>query len=78
MKTFLTPGKPELPRQPGSSAFYDSELPQPAQTPEVSNATEVESPVSTDGNANNFFQTLDWEGTLLAIILVKIISISHP
>lgn len=54
-------GKPELPRQPGSSAFYDSELPQPAQTPEVSNATEVESPVSTDGNANNFFQTLDWE-----------------
>ncbi|XP_034397357.1 cyclin-G-associated kinase isoform X3 [Cyclopterus lumpus] len=54
-------GKPELPRQPGSSAFYDSESPQPAQTPEVSNATEPESPVSTDGNANNFFQTLDWE-----------------
>ncbi|XP_068461212.1 cyclin-G-associated kinase [Clinocottus analis] len=54
-------GKPELPRQPGSSAFYDSESPQPAQTPEVLNATEPESPVSTDGNANNFFQTLDWE-----------------
>uniref|UniRef100_A0A8C2YW97 Cyclin-G-associated kinase n=1 Tax=Cyclopterus lumpus TaxID=8103 RepID=A0A8C2YW97_CYCLU len=60
-------GKPELPRQPGSSAFYDSESPQPAQTPEVSNATEPESPVSTDGNANNFFQTLDWEGTLLVV-----------
>ncbi|XP_075960373.1 cyclin-G-associated kinase isoform X2 [Anarhichas minor] len=54
-------GKPELPRQPGSSAFYDSESPQPAQTPEGSNATETESPVSTDSNANNFFQTLDWE-----------------
>lgn len=54
-------GKPELPRQPGSSAFYDSESPQPAQTPEGSNATEPESPVSTDSNANNFFQTLDWE-----------------
>lgn len=54
-------GKPELPRQPGSSAFYDSESPQPAQTPESSNATEPESSVSTDPNANNFFQTLDWE-----------------
>uniref|UniRef100_A0A8C9YMH6 Cyclin-G-associated kinase n=1 Tax=Sander lucioperca TaxID=283035 RepID=A0A8C9YMH6_SANLU len=54
-------GKPELPRQPGSSAFYDSESPQPAQTPEASNAAELESPVSTDSNANNFFQTLDWE-----------------
>ncbi|KAM3611790.1 uncharacterized protein V6R79_024258 [Siganus canaliculatus] len=54
-------GKPELPRQPGSSAFYDSESPQPAQTPEGSNTTEPESPVSTDSNANNFFQTLDWE-----------------
>uniref|UniRef100_A0A8C9YU93 Cyclin-G-associated kinase n=1 Tax=Sander lucioperca TaxID=283035 RepID=A0A8C9YU93_SANLU len=56
-------GKPELPRQPGSSAFYDSESPQPAQTPEASNAAELESPVSTDSNANNFFQTLDWEVT---------------
>ncbi|CAK6959834.1 cyclin-G-associated kinase [Scomber scombrus] len=54
-------GKPELPRQPGSSAFYDSEMPQPAQTPESSNATDPESPESTDTNANNFFQTLDWE-----------------
>uniref|UniRef100_A0AAX7U4Y0 Cyclin-G-associated kinase n=1 Tax=Astatotilapia calliptera TaxID=8154 RepID=A0AAX7U4Y0_ASTCA len=30
-------GKPELPRQPGSSAFYDSESAQPAQTPDSSN-----------------------------------------
>uniref|UniRef100_A0A672HUT8 Cyclin-G-associated kinase n=1 Tax=Salarias fasciatus TaxID=181472 RepID=A0A672HUT8_SALFA len=55
-------GKPELPRQPGSSAFYDSESPQPAQTPEGSTATEPESPMSNDTNASNFFQTLDWEG----------------
>ncbi|CAN9512903.1 unnamed protein product [Ophioblennius macclurei] len=54
-------GKPELPRQPGSSAFYDSESPQPAQTPEGSAATEAESPMSNDTNASNFFQTLDWE-----------------
>uniref|UniRef100_A0A3Q4BRB1 Cyclin-G-associated kinase n=1 Tax=Mola mola TaxID=94237 RepID=A0A3Q4BRB1_MOLML len=56
-------GKPELPRQPGSSAFYDSETSQPAQTTDDSNAAEPESPVSTDSNANNFFQTLDWEGS---------------
>ncbi|XP_072290222.1 cyclin-G-associated kinase isoform X2 [Eucyclogobius newberryi] len=54
-------GKPELPRQPGSSAFYDSESPQPAQTPDSTNVTEIESPGSTDTNANDFFQTLDWE-----------------
>ncbi|XP_026176985.1 cyclin-G-associated kinase isoform X2 [Mastacembelus armatus] len=54
-------GKPELPRQPGSAAFYDSESPQPAQTPAGSSVTEEESPVSTDANSNNFFQTLDWE-----------------
>lgn len=63
LQTIISTGKPELPRQPGSSAFYDSESSQPAaQTPEGSNATEPESPVSTDSNANNFFQTLDWEG----------------
>ncbi|XP_019741167.1 cyclin-G-associated kinase [Hippocampus comes] len=58
-------GKPELPRQPGSSAFYDSnsqpQQPQHAQTSESSTASERESPVSSDTNANNFFQTLDWE-----------------
>ncbi|KAM9392478.1 cyclin-G-associated kinase isoform 2-T2 [Pholidichthys leucotaenia] len=54
-------GKPELPRQPGSTAFYDSESPQPAQTPDSSNATEPESPMSNDTNTSNFFQTLDWE-----------------
>ncbi|XP_008334591.1 cyclin-G-associated kinase-like isoform X2 [Cynoglossus semilaevis] len=54
-------GKPELPRQPGSSAFYDSESPQPVQTPEEPVPKEEESPASSDTNANNFFQTLDWD-----------------
>ncbi|XP_068166138.1 cyclin-G-associated kinase isoform X1 [Antennarius striatus] len=54
-------GKPELPRQPGSSAFYDSESTQSAEAPEGSSAPEPESPGSTDSNSNNFFQTLDWE-----------------
>lgn len=52
-------GKPELPRQPGSSAFYDSEASQPP--PESSSAAEPESPGSNDNGSNNFFQTLDWE-----------------
>uniref|UniRef100_A0A667XTF6 Cyclin-G-associated kinase n=1 Tax=Myripristis murdjan TaxID=586833 RepID=A0A667XTF6_9TELE len=47
-------GKPELPRQPGSSAFYDSESAQP-------------SPVSAETNSNNFFQTLDWDGKRFSI-----------
>lgn len=59
----MSAGKPELPRQPGSSAFYDADSPQPVQTPEGSCTNEPESPGSTDDNANNFFQTLDWEGT---------------
>uniref|UniRef100_A0A667XC21 Cyclin-G-associated kinase n=1 Tax=Myripristis murdjan TaxID=586833 RepID=A0A667XC21_9TELE len=59
-------GKPELPRQPGSSAFYDSESAQPAQTPEDCSVTE-ESPVSAETNSNNFFQTLDWDGKRFSI-----------
>uniref|UniRef100_A0A8C9S405 Cyclin-G-associated kinase n=1 Tax=Scleropages formosus TaxID=113540 RepID=A0A8C9S405_SCLFO len=58
-------GKPELPRQPGSTAFYDAESPQSDQTPEGS-ATEPESPQSADANTSNFFQTLDWDGEPLA------------
>ncbi|XP_014324981.1 cyclin-G-associated kinase isoform X1 [Xiphophorus maculatus] len=54
-------GKPELPRQPGSSAFYESESPPPAQTPDGANVTESEASVSNDANSSNFFQTLDWE-----------------
>ncbi|KAJ8285969.1 hypothetical protein GJAV_G00033020 [Gymnothorax javanicus] len=53
-------GKPELPRQPGSSTFYEAESPQLDETTEGP-TTEVDSPQDTDTNANNFFQTLDWD-----------------
>uniref|UniRef100_W5MZN6 Cyclin-G-associated kinase n=1 Tax=Lepisosteus oculatus TaxID=7918 RepID=W5MZN6_LEPOC len=53
-------GKPELPRQPGSTAFYDAEAARSDQPQDGSN-TEPESPQSTDTNANNFFQTLEWD-----------------
>lgn len=72
---FITAGKPELPRQPGSSAFYDSESPQPAQTPDSSNATEPESPMSNDTNSSNFFQTLDWEGNALLYSVLLICNV---
>ncbi|XP_053530582.1 cyclin-G-associated kinase isoform X2 [Ictalurus punctatus] len=55
-------GKPELPRQPGSTAFYDSGCAEPARSPEEPNADSPSPPsTNTDSNANNFFQTLDWE-----------------
>ncbi|XP_041113460.1 cyclin-G-associated kinase-like isoform X2 [Polyodon spathula] len=53
-------GKPELPRQPGSTAFYDAGTP-PSEQPQDGSNTEPESPQSTDTNANHFFQTLDWD-----------------
>uniref|UniRef100_A0A8C2DEY2 Auxilin n=1 Tax=Cyprinus carpio TaxID=7962 RepID=A0A8C2DEY2_CYPCA len=56
-------GKPELPRQPGSTACYSSEPAQPERSPEEPQTDpDSPSPQSTDTNANNFFQTLDWEG----------------
>uniref|UniRef100_A0A8C2H901 Cyclin-G-associated kinase n=1 Tax=Cyprinus carpio TaxID=7962 RepID=A0A8C2H901_CYPCA len=55
-------GKPELPRQPGSTACYSSEPAQPERSPEEPQTDpDSPSPQSTDTNANNFFQTLDWE-----------------
>uniref|UniRef100_A0A8C8CYP7 Cyclin-G-associated kinase n=1 Tax=Oncorhynchus tshawytscha TaxID=74940 RepID=A0A8C8CYP7_ONCTS len=55
-------GKPELPRQPGSfsGSFYDTASSPLEQTPD-SSTMEAESHQSTDTNANNFFQTLDWD-----------------
>ncbi|XP_062873538.1 cyclin-G-associated kinase isoform X2 [Trichomycterus rosablanca] len=54
-------GKPELPRQPGSTAFYDSGRADPDRSPqEPSPETPSPPSTSTDPNANNFFQTLDW------------------
>ncbi|KAM9086461.1 cyclin-G-associated kinase isoform 4-T4 [Megaptera novaeangliae] len=47
-------GKPELPRQPGSSAQYDAEAgPADAESPEL------DSPHSNE-NADRFLHTLDW------------------
>ncbi|XP_053321083.1 cyclin-G-associated kinase [Spea bombifrons] len=43
-------GKPELPRQPGSTAQYEAE-----------NSQEEKSPDSNTLHQNNFFQTLDWQ-----------------
>uniref|UniRef100_A0A8C9YR21 Cyclin-G-associated kinase n=1 Tax=Sander lucioperca TaxID=283035 RepID=A0A8C9YR21_SANLU len=46
----------------GSMFFYTSfPIQFYPELPQASNAAELESPVSTDSNANNFFQTLDWE-----------------
>ncbi|XP_020860932.1 LOW QUALITY PROTEIN: cyclin-G-associated kinase [Phascolarctos cinereus] len=51
-------GKPELPRQPGSTALYEAEASQ--QSPE-SVPTESDSPQSNSTETNNFFHTLDWQ-----------------
>lgn len=53
---FLT-GKPELPRQPGSTAQYDAE----AGSPEAE-ITESDSPQSSSTDTNHFLHTLDWQG----------------
>ncbi|XP_054564782.1 cyclin-G-associated kinase [Eptesicus fuscus] len=49
-------GKPELPRQPGSSAQYDAETGSPDTEP-----TESESPQSSGTDTNHFLHTLDWQ-----------------
>ncbi|XP_010188143.1 PREDICTED: cyclin-G-associated kinase-like, partial [Mesitornis unicolor] len=53
-------GKPELPRQPGSTAQYEAEASQLEQSSE-SVPTETESPHSSSTDANNFFHSLDWK-----------------
>ncbi|NXC42136.1 GAK kinase, partial [Penelope pileata] len=53
-------GKPELPRQPGSTAQYEAEASQLEQSSE-SALTETESPHSSSTDANNFFHSLDWK-----------------
>ncbi|KAM9328931.1 cyclin-G-associated kinase [Gastrophryne carolinensis] len=45
-------GKPELPRQPGSTAQYEAEISPEEHSPE---------PPNSDGMKSNFFQTLDWQ-----------------
>lgn len=46
-------GKPELPRQPGSTAQYEAEVSPVESSPEP--------PSSDEHVQNNFFQTLDWQ-----------------
>ncbi|NXC88105.1 GAK kinase, partial [Cercotrichas coryphoeus] len=53
-------GKPELPRQPGSTAQYEAEASQLERSSE-SAPTDTESPHSSSTDANNFFHTLDWK-----------------
>ncbi|NXN02405.1 GAK kinase, partial [Sylvia borin] len=52
-------GKPELPRQPGSTAQYEAEASQLEQSSE--SAPDAESPHSSSTDANNFFHSLDWK-----------------
>ncbi|XP_053153314.1 cyclin-G-associated kinase isoform X2 [Hemicordylus capensis] len=52
-------GKPELPRQPGSTAQYEAEASEPEQSPEGA-PVEPDSPQSSSTEAN-FFHTLDWQ-----------------
>ncbi|XP_052556311.1 cyclin-G-associated kinase isoform X1 [Tympanuchus pallidicinctus] len=53
-------GKPELPRQPGSTAQYEAEASQLDLSSE-SAPTETESPHSSGTDANNFFHSLEWK-----------------
>lgn len=46
-------GKPELPRQPGSTAQYEAEISAAEHSPETPN--------SDEHVQNNFFQTLEWQ-----------------
>lgn len=57
---FYLIGKPELPRQPGSSAQYEAE----ASTSEASSEGPPMEPDSPESGSaeTNFFHTLDWQG----------------
>ncbi|XP_069092802.1 cyclin-G-associated kinase [Pleurodeles waltl] len=50
-------GKPELPRQPGSTAQYEAEMSKSEQSPE----SELNDDDSPQNGTNNFFQSLDWQ-----------------
>lgn len=57
---FPLTGKPELPRQPGSTAQYEAEASKSEPSPEGAQV-EADSPQSSDTEAN-FFHTLEWQG----------------
>ncbi|XP_078426625.1 cyclin-G-associated kinase isoform X2 [Cetorhinus maximus] len=52
-------GKPELPRQPGSTAQYDAETPKSDQASQ--NTSEDETSHQNSDTSNSFFETLNWE-----------------
>ncbi|XP_062905278.1 cyclin-G-associated kinase isoform X2 [Mobula hypostoma] len=52
-------GKPELPRQPGSTAQYDAETPKSNHASENTSEDETSHPNSE--TSNSFFETLNWE-----------------
>lgn len=54
---FSLAGKPELPRQPGSTAQYDAEAGSLDAEP-----TESDSPQSGSTDTSHFLHTLDWHG----------------
>ena len=54
---FSLAGKPELPRQPGSTAQYDAEAGSLDAEP-----TESDSPQSSSTDPSHFLHTLDWHG----------------
>ncbi|XP_030044904.1 cyclin-G-associated kinase-like, partial [Microcaecilia unicolor] len=57
-------GKPELPRQPGSTAQYEEEMETSAHSSK-SEFTDPDYPQNDDSDANNFFSTLDWQASQL-------------
>lgn len=64
---FLGLGKPELPRQPGSTAQYEAKASK-SEPSSDSAPTEPDSPQSSATEAN-FFHTLDWQGTMSTLLL---------
>ncbi|XP_043576828.1 cyclin-G-associated kinase [Chiloscyllium plagiosum] len=52
-------GKPELPRQPGSTAQYDAETPKSDHASQ--NTSEDETSHQNSDTSNSFFETLNWE-----------------
>uniref|UniRef100_G1SIP7 Cyclin G associated kinase n=1 Tax=Oryctolagus cuniculus TaxID=9986 RepID=G1SIP7_RABIT len=55
-QTDPSPGKPELPRQPGSTARYEAGVESPEAEP-----PESDSPRSSSTDASHFLHTLDWQ-----------------
>ncbi|XP_043916868.1 cyclin-G-associated kinase isoform X1 [Protopterus annectens] len=53
-------GKPELPRQPGSTAQYEAESSRMDHMQDHTSAS-PESPQTSDASNNNFFHTLEWQ-----------------